>query len=253
MRHAAAAAALALLAACGGDAKPRATPSPSAPALPAEAKAVRDVVAKTLAACPCAVEVWVGAPESGLRVTLRGVYDAKAQTAELREFGDDGKDTGIVLRLVDGRAFLDPDLGTWFELDFSGLPKKPVSPLGPLAVADPRVSFAVAAHVTTAAEASTTDGVTLHDVAYDLAAARPTMGAWGGLMDRLMPEPSVYDKLMTRNGLLYRMTVEASGGAPADDDLGVTLTVTKTGVAAPPVAVPQTVRMVDVANEAIGQ
>ncbi|HEV2889265.1 MAG TPA: hypothetical protein VGX28_02730 [Frankiaceae bacterium] len=250
MRTYAALAALALLAACGGDAEPKpdATPAPtqSTAALPPEAKAVRDATAKTLAACPCEVTVRVSAfAGKPYDVTLRGVYDPRTFSAELKEV-DGGAETGIVFRIVDGRTYMDPAIGQWVELDFSGLPAKPVSPLHPVALADPRIVFAVASSVSTASVANGD----FYDVAYDMATAVPATGPWADMVKRLAPGESVYDKVKVSNGSLT-FAGFATTDSGKGDEIHVGLTVEATGRTAPGVAVPTVVRKVDVATEEI--
>jgi hypothetical protein len=247
VRYAAPAAALALLAACGGDPKdPAPTPAQSTPAISLEAKAVRDAVAATLAGCPCEVTVHLGAfsEARSFSIQLRGVYDPKTQSTELKEVSD-GVETGIVLRIVDGRTYLDPDVGKWVELDFSGVPAKPVSPLYPVAIADPRIAFALASNVSVATPA----GVR-HEVEYDLAAAGPATGPWAAMMKRLVPGASVYDSLKVENGRLVEMSFRTTDSGN-DDDMNLRLVVDATGRAAPNVAVPTVERTVDVAHEEI--
>jgi hypothetical protein len=253
VRRAAVALLLAATACGGGNAKPQATTSPEATtpaptqstaAVAPEAKAIRDAVAKTLAACPCAVEVWAGSPSTGQRVTLTGVYDPRTQSTELTET-DDGKRTGVRVRVVDGRTFLDPGTSQWLELDFSNLPKKTDAVLAPLALADPRVSFAAASGVANASLSNTSALGTMWDVEYDMVTARAATGPWTDLMNRLAPEVSVYGNVWVKNGLLHRMSLDASGTPADDDDLSVTFTVTRTGAPAPNVAVPAGARKVD--------
>lgn len=251
MRTYAAAVALALLAACGGDAKPAPDATPDATqsttTLSPEAKAVRDAVAKTLASCPCEVTMSVSATGAAkpYDVTLRGVYDPRTHSSELKEVAN-GEETGIVFRIVDGRTYLDPALGQWLELDFSGLPAKPVSPLYPVALADPRILFAVASNVSTA----TLAGGDLYDVAYDMATAVPATGPWAPMLKRLAPGESVYSDLKVTGGTVTFLTF-ATTDSGQGDDISARLTIDGTGRPAPNVAVPTVVRKVDVATEEI--
>jgi len=239
----------------GGDPKPQATSAPPTTPGPVrttagvapEAKTIRDAVARTLAACPCEVEVWAGAYATPVRITMTGVYDPKTQTTELFET-EDGKRTGVRVRVVDGRTFVDPGTSEWLELDYKNLPRKGVGVLGPLALADPRVPFAIAGSVANASQANTSDLGTLWNVEYDLVTARPATGPWAGLMARIAPEASVYDDLWVKNGLLHRMGFAAGGKDVEDDEMSLTFTVTRTGVAAPHVTVPGGARKVDAAT-----
>ncbi|HEX8003919.1 MAG TPA: hypothetical protein VF519_14625 [Mycobacteriales bacterium] len=244
-RRAAATAVAALLAAplvaCGGDAKPAPTPPP----LPPEAREVRDAVARTLARCPCEVRLRVEASgATSYDASLRGTYDPKAQTADLREVTGTVP-TGIVVRVVGGRTFVDPDLGQWIELSFAGLPKEPVSALVPLALADPRIAFAAAGAVTTGVREETGDAGTRYGVEVDLAATAAASGSSNDLVRRVFPGAAAYTDVWLKDGVLSQVRL----GADTPGALGVLLTVLRIDLPATPVTAPDVLRTVDVATE----
>jgi hypothetical protein len=246
MRRATGALALTLtLAACGGGGHPQASGSPartSAAAVSPEVAKVRAGVARTLAACPCAVQVIVASTGANPRQasyydTFVGVYDPRTQSTALR----DEKTKTASIRIVGGRTFA--HLGSeWVELGFGALPKPATSPLFSLALADPRIVFAAAANVTVATVSDTVGGQTTYDVSVDTAGTAASAGPYGDLLRRLVPDPTVYDTLVVgRDGGLVRGSLKSR-----DSEYSVTLRITGTHVKAAAVTAPAGARLVDV-------
>jgi hypothetical protein len=248
MRRATGALALILtltLTACGGGGHPRASGSPaqtSAATVTPEVAKVRAGVARTLAACPCAVQVIVSSSGADPRQasyydTFVGVYDPRTQATTLR----DEKTKTVSVRIVGGRTFA--HLGSeWVELGFGALPKPATSPLFSLALADPRIAFAVAANVTVATVSDTLGGKTTYDASFDMAGTAAAAGPYGDLLRRLVIDPTVYDTiLMGRDGGLVR-----AGLKSRDGEYSVTLRITGTHAKAAAVTAPSGARLVDV-------
>lgn len=257
-------AALAFATACGGgapkpvastpapattSATPSPTPTPTAlatPALTADTKAVRDAAARTLAACPCELEVSFPASGRDGIFYFRGVYDPRTQTTVLEESRKSGLD--LRLRFVDGRTFLSVD-GAWAELDFSKVPGKKAPFFSSFVLADPRIALGVAATVASAAPSGDRHGATFYDVTYDVVAAAPKVGRWAPMLKRMMPPgQSVYGTLGIVNGRVERIVFDTPE-IPGKPRFAVGLILIRTGVAAPRVGVPRTFRTIDAANE----
>ena len=259
------AATLILLTACGGgDAKPAATtappatvsqtPSPTPTALAtveltAETKAVRAATAKTLAACPCSVDVWVTASKGDdfTRATMKGVYDPKTQTTALKEY-EGGKDTGLLVRIVNGRVFMSAGDDTWVEISFAKMPGNDVRVFGTFALMDPRIALAAAETTDLATISNISGGITFNDVTFDTADAAAKVGPWSAMLKRMMtPGVSVYGGVQLKDGLVSRIHYDTPdlAGKPR---FTVTLTILKTGVTAQRLTVPKTIRTIDAAT-----
>lgn len=257
------AAALILLTACGGgDPKPAATTAPATVSqspsatptalatveLTPETKAVRAAAAKTLAACPCSVEVFVTASKGDdfAGAEMKGMYDPKTQTTTMDEYAD-GKRTGLVVRIVNGRVFMSVGRD-WVEISFARMPGNDVRVFTTFALMDPRIALAAAETVDLATVANTAGGTTFNDVTFDTAQASAKVGPWAPMLKRMMtPGVSVYGGVQTKGGMATRINYDTPdlAGKPV---FRVTLIIVKTGVAAQRVGVPRTTRTIDAAT-----
>jgi len=265
MRRAAAATLILLTACGGGDPKPSATTAPPATvsqsptasptptalatvALTAETTAVRAAAAKTIAGCPCAVEVWVTGSKGDdfQRATMRGVYDAKTQTTALAEY-DGEKPTGLLVRIVNGRVFMSAG-GDWVEISFAKMPGKDLGVFGTFALMDPRIALAAASTTELATVSQESGGVVVSDVTFDTADAATKVGPWAAMLKRMMtPGVSIYGTVTSKGGVVGRVLYDTPelAGKPS---FSVTLTISKLGVPAQRVTVPRTVRTIDAAT-----
>ncbi len=250
----AAAVALAAAVACGGGGgEARTQPSPSTPA-PTTGPAVTpggqevlDAVEKTVAACPCAVEMTVHAfsGRTSYRATYTGVYDPATRTSVLKGTGEE---RGLELRVVDGTTYLQPDPGgPWIHLDFGGMPATVKTAFGPLVLVDPALSFAAASNTVAAEFVSEHPLGRRYEVEYDLAAAAREAGP---LFARMLPEPTSYDDvvLAKSGGTIAQIGLETPDQGGSVSSVSALLVVRKTGVAAPQVTAPDAATKVDVAT-----
>jgi hypothetical protein len=241
---------LLVLAGCGGGSKePKSAPATStapatssAPAVTPETKAVRDAVAATLAKCPCQVSVMASAfgdRDHAWRETWKGVYDPAAGTTRLVP----GSSKNVELRIVGGTSYVRLTDGLWRRLDFSKLPAEPKSPLASLVFADPGLAFALAKNVGFVT-LTKSDGVgAWYEAELGVLAAVADAGPNGAVLTRFFPNPSLYDSVALKNGLVSRLGVSYS----EDTSFSAAVFVERFGVASPKVEVPDTNVAIDVA------
>jgi hypothetical protein len=166
----------------GGHPAPLPSPSPSAspPPISAVAQRIRAAAARTVAGCPCRVQLGVGAtgPDGKDRnLVVTGTWDPASSSGEyaVRDQRDDGSGypplppPAITLRVVRGAYYVSPAdtyglaRSRWARLDFTGT-RRLGNVFGMLAAADPAVTFAIVASARGAVAADLRyDGFTFGD------------------------------------------------------------------------------------------
>jgi hypothetical protein len=222
----AAAAALVVLAGCGGGSpSPRASTSATGsptPALSAGAKKIRDLTAASKRACPCRLELSVagyGQGDDAYGLQLTGTYVAATAVSSFTTRDKDG----VPWWIANGRAYA--RIGAlaglhkpWVELDFSRFSGIPKTTIESALLADPTLFFAIAQGVTGEPYLRLDGAQQEYDVEIDRAAAITAAGARGDVLDQVLPKTTILGKISVRGGRIKAVSfdgeVQANGSTP---------------------------------------